>query len=126
VLRVCFVKAALGVGDYGLISWLPTLMQRRYGLTALEAGTMIAAAITASGLAASLIGGSMSDMIAKRWGASTRAIALLPCYMITFAGAILTLLAKNSSIVTVAFGLGALQPERNDGARFLGDGCDPS
>lgn len=45
VLRVCVVKGALGIGDYGLVAWLPTLLQRAYGMTPLEAGGILALSV---------------------------------------------------------------------------------
>jgi MFS family permease len=108
VLRVCLVKGALAAGDYGLISWLPTLLQRRYALSALEAGTMVGAAITASGILASIMGGGLSDQLVRRWGTSARSGALLPCYSLTIMGAIATLMAEDGVIATAAFGIWAL------------------
>src|SRR5262249_27934618 len=39
VLRVCLVRGAAAIGNYGLIAWLPTLLQRAYAMTPLEAGS---------------------------------------------------------------------------------------
>lgn len=85
VLRVCVVKGALGIGDYALISWLPTLLQRSHGMTALEAGGLVALSITTSGVIASVAGGALSDLVARHWGIQTRIVLLLGCYTLTIA-----------------------------------------
>lgn len=108
VLRVCLVKGVLGAGDYALIAWLPTLLQRTYGMTPLEAGSMVGLAITISGVTASLAGGALSDSIARRWGTQTRVVLLLGCYTLTIAGAISTLLADTGQQAALAFAIWAL------------------
>lgn len=108
VLRVCLVKGALSAGDYGLISWLPTLLRRNYGMTALEAGSMVAGAITVSGLVASLLGGAISDWLVRRWGTRSRAATLLGCYALTLCGAVAFLVVDRSELVALAFAVWAL------------------
>ena len=70
-LRVCLVKGVLAIGDWGLIAWLPTLLQRNYGMTPLEAGGLIALSIWVGGAIASVGGGALSDWFARRWGVRT-------------------------------------------------------
>ena len=108
VLRVCLVKGALGVGDYALISWLPTLLQRAHGLSALEAGGLVALSITTSGIIASVAGGALSDLFVRRWGVPTRVVLLLGCYTLTIAGASTTFFAASGQQAALAFGVWAL------------------
>lgn len=108
VLRVCLVKGALGVGDYAMIAWLPTLLQRDYRLTPLEAGGLVGLAITVSGVVASLGGGACSDWFARRWGPSTRVVLLLACYLLAAAGAATVLVAAGAQAIAWGFGLWAL------------------
>lgn len=108
VLRVCLVKGALGIGDYALISWLPTLLQRTYGMTPLEAGGLVALSITTSGVIASLAGGALSDWVVRRWGVPTRIVLLLGCYTLTIAGASATFFATTGQHTALAFALWAL------------------
>ena len=108
VLRVCLVKGALGIGDYALISWLPTLLQRSHGMTPLEAGGLVALSITTSGVIASLAGGALSDWVVRRWGLPTRVVLLLGCYTLTIAGATATFFATSGQQAALAFALWAL------------------
>lgn len=108
VLRVCLVKGVLGAGDYALIAWLPTLLQRAYGMTPLEAGSMVGLAITISGVTASLAGGALSDAVARRWGTRTRVVLLLACYALTIAGAASVFFADTGQLAALAFGVWAL------------------
>ena len=107
VLRVALVKAVLSIGDWGLVAWLPTLLQRSYGLTPLQAGGFLALAITAGGATASLVGGALSDQVARRWGTRARVVLLPVCYMVAVAGALAVLLSGTAQTVGVAFGIWA-------------------
>ena len=108
VLRVCLVKGALAIGDYGLIAWLPTLLQRTYAKTPLEAGGLVALSITISGVIASVAGGALSDWFARRWGFRTRVVILLGCYLLTIGGASAVFFAGTGEQVAWAFGIWAL------------------
>lgn len=108
VLRVCLVKGALGIGDYALISWLPTLLQRSHGMTPLEAGGLVALSITTSGVIASVAGGALSDLFVRRWGVPSRVVLLLACYSLTLAGAAATFVAGTGPHVAIAFAIWAL------------------
>ncbi|WFP61945.1 MFS transporter [Mesorhizobium sp. WSM4904] len=103
VLRVCLVKGVLGIGDYALISWLPTLLQRSHGMSPLEAGGLIALSITASGVVASVGGGLLSDLFVRRWGVPTRVVLLLGCYALTIAGASTSFFAATEQQIALAF-----------------------
>jgi len=108
VLRVCLVKGALGIGDYALISWLPTLLQRSHGMTPLEAGGLVALSITTAGVIASVAGGALSDWFARRWGVPARVVLLLACYCLTLVGAAAMFLAGSAEQAALAFGIWAL------------------
>lgn len=108
VLRVCLVKGALGIGDYALISWLPTLLQRAHGMTPLEAGGLVALSITTSGVIASVAGGALSDWFARRWGVPARVVLLLACYCLTLVGAAAMFFASTGQLAALAFGIWAL------------------
>lgn len=108
VLRVSLVKGALGIGDYALISWLPTLLQRAHGLTALEAGGLVALSITTSGVIASVVGGTLSDWFVQRWGVPSRVVLLLGCYCLTLVGAGATFFAETGQQAAMAFAIWAL------------------
>jgi MFS family permease len=104
VLRVALVKGALGIGDYALVSWLPTLLQRSYALSPLQAGSLVAVSITTSGVIASLAGGALSDWLARRRGVATRVVLLLGSYTLTSIAAIATFFAATPAQLGLAFG----------------------
>lgn len=108
VLRVALVKGALGIGDYALVSWLPTLLQRSYALSPLQAGSLVAVSITSSGVIASLAGGGISDWLARRRGVATRVLLLLGCYTLTSIAAILIFFAATPTQLALAFAVWAL------------------
>lgn len=108
VLRVCLVKGALGIGDYALISWLPTLLQREHGMTPLEAGGLVALSITTSGVIASVAGGALSDWFVQRWGVPARVVLLLACYTLTLVGAVSFFFAGSAQQAALAFAVWAL------------------
>jgi MFS family permease len=107
VLRVCLVKGILAAGDYGLISWMPTLLQRRYGLSALAVGSVLALAVSLSGAVASVAGGAASDLVVRRWGLPARVVLLLGCYPLTLLGALCVLLAGTAQQAGMALAIWA-------------------
>lgn len=107
VLRVSLVKGALSIGDWGLVSWLPTLLQRSFGMTPLEAGGILALAITTGGAIASVAGGALADWFARRWGTGTRVLLLLGCYAVAIVGAVALFHAGTGQAVGLAFGIWA-------------------
>lgn len=107
VLRVCLVKGVLSVGDNGLIAWMPTLLQRFYGMTALEVGALLALSVSVSGAIASVLGGALSDWFARHWGVSTRIVLLLGCYLLTVAGATTVFFAGTGHQAALALGIWA-------------------
>ncbi|HWJ73945.1 MAG TPA: MFS transporter [Kaistia sp.] len=108
VLRVALVKGAQGIGDYALVSWLPTLLQRSYALSPLEAGGLVAFSITTGGVIASLAGGALSDRFARRHGMATRVVLLLGCYTLTSIAAVATFFAATPAQLALAFAAWAL------------------
>jgi MFS family permease len=102
VLRVCLVKATLSVGDNGLISWMPTLFQRNYGLSPLEVGSILALSVSLSGAIASVAGGAVSDWFVRRWGIQSRVVLLLGCYSLTVIGALAVFFAGTEEQLVAA------------------------
>ncbi|MET0657906.1 MAG: MFS transporter [Steroidobacteraceae bacterium] len=107
VLRVCLVKAILAIGDNGLISWMPTLLQRTHGLSPLEVGGILALSVSLSGAIASVTGGAVSDWFVRRWGVRSRVVLLLGCYTLTIAGAVAVFFAGTSQQAAIALSVWA-------------------
>jgi MFS family permease len=101
------VKGVLGIGDYGILAWRPTLLQRSFGMSQLEAGGLLAFSVTAGGAMASVAGGAVSDWFARRWGMETRVVLLLGCYALAIAGATTVFFAETGRMVGLAFGVWA-------------------
>lgn len=107
VLRVCMVKGVLAIGDHGLFAWMPTLLQRVYGMTAVEVGSLLLLAVSVSGATASLLGGALSDWFSRRWGVPTRVVLLLGCYLMTIFGAMMVFFAGTGHQAALAMGIWA-------------------
>ena len=105
VLRICLVKAVLAIGDNGLVAWMPTLLQRKYGLSPLAVGGAIALAVSLSGALASIVGGSASDWFVRRRGVSSRVVLLIGCYALTVVGSLAVWFAGSSGHATLALGV---------------------
>jgi hypothetical protein len=100
VARVCLVKGVLAIGDNGLIAWRPTLLQRSYGLTPVEVGGYLV-------LAVSVIGGALSDWMARRFGVATRVVLLAGCYGLAVPGAALVCFSTTGGQAALALGIWA-------------------
>jgi len=107
VLRVCLVKGVLAIGDNGLFAWMPTLLQRSYGMTSMEVGSYLALAVSVSGATAAVAGGALSDWFARRWGVETRVVMLLGCYLLTITGASMIFFAGTGQQAALALGVWA-------------------
>lgn len=81
--------AFLCVGDYGLLSWMPTHLGRRFGLTAGEIGVTFGLITTAAGLLGAAAGGVLSDQAEVRGGARARLQLAALCAAIGLGGALL-------------------------------------
>ena len=64
--------ALLSVGDYGILSWMPTLLTRRYEMGATEVGAIFGLISAAGGITGSFLGGVMSDAAEKKGGDRAR------------------------------------------------------
>ena len=86
---------------YGVAFWLPSLMQRSFGLTLVETGQFFGALLLTGGVAGILLGGWLGDRLGarnRRWYALAPAI----CYV---AGAPLFIAGVLSSSWPIAFAL---------------------
>lgn len=98
---MAFGAAAGSMCGYGVAFWLPSLMQRSFGLTLVETGQFFGALLLAGGVAGILVGGWMGDRLGqrdRRWYALAPAI----CYA---AGAPLFIAGVLSSSWPIAFAL---------------------
>lgn len=64
--------ALLSVGDYGLLSWVPTALARAFAWPPDRIGLWFGVITTVTGMAGALLGGLLSDLFARRYGERTR------------------------------------------------------
>lgn len=64
--------ALLSVGDYGLYSWVPSTLTRKFGWSPDKIGGYFSLITTVTGIAGAVLGGGLSDAAAKRFGEASR------------------------------------------------------
>ncbi|WP_129780858.1 MFS transporter [Peristeroidobacter soli] len=64
--------ALLSVGDYGLFSWVPASLSRRFAWSSEQIGTLMGAITAVAGVTGSLAAGALSDAAARRGGTRAR------------------------------------------------------
>ncbi len=109
--RPTFVAVAIGLGlqsiaGYGITTWLPAFYQRFHDMSGAEVGTALALIIGIGGSVGSLLGGWMSDALArndKRWYLWISAIAAI--IGIPLFGAALLIEDTQTSLILLAIGM---------------------
>ncbi|HTV95882.1 MAG TPA: MFS transporter [Steroidobacteraceae bacterium] len=95
--------ALLSIGDYGLVSWVPTALTRVFAWRPDQVGITFGILTASTGVAGSLLGGWIADLAAARGGDHARLI-------VSFAGALLAVGAaaaiSRGEAGFVLFGLG--------------------
>jgi MFS family permease len=66
LLPLYAAMALFSIGDYGLVSWVPTALSRRFGWTSDQVGVTFGVVTAAAGIAGSLLGGWISDLAEGR------------------------------------------------------------
>jgi MFS family permease len=69
----------------GLLAWLPAYMQRGYGVSAGQAGTVLGLSYVVTGLLGSLFGGVLADQLGRRIGRSSRLATAALSYLASLA-----------------------------------------
>ncbi len=72
IVPLVLACAAMSIGDFAMLSWGPTLLIRRYGLSAPEVGATLGPLIITAGVLAALGGGALSDRFARARGTAGR------------------------------------------------------
>ena len=72
LLSLLIGVALLSVGDYGLYSWVPSTLSRKFEWEPDQIGGYFSAITTVTGIAGALLGGILSDAAARRRGESAR------------------------------------------------------
>jgi MFS family permease len=99
--------ALLSIGDYGLVSWIPTTLSRHFGWTAAAVGVTFGIVTAATGVAGALSGGWLSDFAARRGGVASRlALSVTAAIFAVVAAAVICL--GSAYLVVIGLGLWVL------------------
>lgn len=79
--------ALLSIGDYGLLSWLPTLLSRRFGMSPAQVGALFGLVSACGGIIGSLAGGVLADAAERFGGTRARLWAVAAACMLAAIGA---------------------------------------
>ncbi|MFO1402767.1 MAG: MFS transporter, partial [Steroidobacteraceae bacterium] len=95
--------AMLSIGDYGLVSWVPTALSRRYAWSSDTVGVAFGVITAAAGIAGSLAGGWLADL-AHRWRGLPARMTLSVAAAAVATAATLAVSAGGASLVLVGLG----------------------
>jgi MFS family permease len=101
LLPLYLAVAMASAGDFSLQNWTPALLQRRFGLSPGEVSATLGAISIATGAGGSLLGGFVSDAIARRSGEAARIRAAIVAGILGLAGAGIAL--ATSSFMAIGF-----------------------
>lgn len=99
---ISFSSAAIGMGKYGIMFWLPSYLTRNVGMTLSEVGQYYGAAMLVGGMAGIMAGGKLGDWLGGKTSVAFPLIAAvgyalaIPAYLIAFN-------TQNMAIVLIAF-----------------------
>lgn len=79
----------------GLMAWLPSYLQRLYGVSAAEAGAFLGISYVITGLLGSLLGGAASDLLSRWIGDRSKLTITLISYLLSI-GLTLAIIAASS------------------------------
>jgi predicted MFS family arabinose efflux permease len=96
--------AMLAIGDYGLVSWVPTTLSRSFGWASAQAGVAFGLVTGLTSVAGALCGGYLSDFGAARAGTGARLRVALSLAFLAAIGAA-AVAAPTAILVLVGLGL---------------------
>ena len=85
--RVCLSMGVVAAGDYGLLSWLPSMLERDHGWSTISAGSLVGGVVAGAGLFSCLGSGYLSDKAAKLRGIAARRQVMSSSYLLCGVGA---------------------------------------
>jgi MFS family permease len=103
LLPLYIAMGLLSIGDYGLVSWVPTTLSRRFGWTADQAGLYFGLITSITGVAGALCGGWFSDVAGRRAGRRGR---VLVCVIAALCATAAALAISGGHVVFTLAGLG--------------------
>lgn len=103
LLSLLIGVALLSVGDYGVYSWLPSVLSRKFEWQPDQIGGYFSAITTVTGIIGALLGGILSDGAARLWGESARFSVAAAAALV---GAVAALMIASSEPAIVLTGLG--------------------
>jgi MFS family permease len=79
--------ALLSIGDYGLVSWVPTALKRVFAWTPDRVGVAFGIITASAGIAGALLGGWIADLAARHGGDRARLVVSMASAMLAFTAA---------------------------------------
>lgn len=96
--------ALLSIGDYGLVSWVPTALSRRYAWSSDHLGVVFGVVTAAAGVLGSLFGGWVADKAETRGGSSAR-LGVATIFVLFAAAASLSICFGRAEMVIAGLGV---------------------
>jgi MFS family permease len=104
LLPLYLALALLAIGDYGLVSWVPTSLSRRFAWQSDEVGVAFGLITSIAGVAGALGGGWFADVAERRGGARARFALCITAAGFALAGAAL-ISAGHAAFVLTGLGV---------------------
>jgi MFS family permease len=98
ILRICLAIGVVAAGDYGLLSWCPTLLRAR-GMSPSSAAVLVGLCVSVAGIGASVGAGLISDRVVRRSGLAARPLVMLGAYALCLAAALSLTIGTNLVLV---------------------------
>jgi MFS family permease len=95
--------ALLSIGDYGLLSWMPSSLSRRFAWEPGRIGLVFGVITALSGIAGAAVGGWISDVVDRRVGTHGR---VLICVAAAAVAAIAAALVSTADVMLVLMSIG--------------------
>ncbi|PZU06394.1 MFS transporter [Sphingomonas sp.] len=92
VARACLAVGVVAAGDYGLLSWLPSMLDQAHGIEASVGGQLIGAMVAGGGLGGCFLGGWLTDYCARKKGLPARIWSMRISYAICLASVVILIL----------------------------------
>ena len=94
--------ALMSVGDFAMLSWVPTLLGRRYGISPQEIGLTLGPLIVVASVFASAGGGAISDRVKRRFSRDGRIRLALVCAVLACPFALITIATSSHEVLAAA------------------------
>jgi MFS family permease len=91
--------ALMSVGDFAMLSWAPSLLSRRYGLSPETISVLLGSAIMAAGVIATVGGGAVNDRAGVRSGPSGRLMVAALAAMVALPFGLIAITSTSNEVL---------------------------